>query len=165
MCKDKCKYGLAAATAVLAFAAAAPVAFAQTTAPLNAAYTLKAQGPGPSQRCADGAFACGTGTDASFGSFSYEFDFTDQGIMSTLTFSTGTLVLDETFQSITQPGQSGLSNQPNHALGHPSTVEFTWSVDPASSGSFAGATGTGTDVQDAAGSEGDGILAGTINLP
>jgi hypothetical protein len=50
---------------------------AQTTAPLVATYTLKAQGPGPNTRCPDGAFSCGTSTDVSLGSFAYEFDFTD----------------------------------------------------------------------------------------
>jgi hypothetical protein len=85
--------------------------------------------------------------------------------MSTLTFPTGTLVLDETFQTISTPGQSGSSNQPGHALGHPSSAQFTWTVDPASSGSFAGASGTGTDTQDVAGSEGQGVLAGMIKLP
>jgi hypothetical protein len=126
------KYALVAAVAAVAVAAAAPVALAQTTAPLDATYTAKAQGPGPHSRCPDGAFACGTGTDVSFGSFAYEFDFTDQGIMSTLKFPNSTLVLDETFQAITMPGQSGSSNQPDHALGHPGTAELTWTVDPTS---------------------------------
>jgi hypothetical protein len=158
---------------VVALAAGAPAALAQPAA-LNATYsaTIGAQvGPngqliGPNVHavaCPDDAFACGSGTDANFGPFSWAAAPTDVGQTATLTFATGTLVIDDTFQGLTAPGQSLFRSV--YSAGNPLNVMFTWNVDPASSGRFQGATGSGSDTCDVAGFRLDGVIAGLINLP
>ena len=166
------KFTLAMSVVVIASAAAgAPPALAQTS--LNATYSAKVAaeiGPnghlvGPNEHavtCPDGTGACGSGTDVNFGPFSWAAAPTDVGETATLTFGTGTLVLDETVQSITTPGQSFLRS--SHSAGNPGSFLDSWTVDPASSGSFQGATGSGTDTSRSAGFQLDGIIAGLIDL-
>lgn len=113
-----------------------------------------------------GAFACGSGTATGFGAFTTEltFDQSCECVVTTLTFSDGSaLVLDEDFLSITAPGAS-LSHMPSQAAGHPSSVASSWALD-SGTGSFAGATGSGTDVLISAGLTGTGSLGGTITTP
>jgi hypothetical protein len=151
------------ATAVMCTAAlAAPVASAQTQ-PFSATYAQHFAGPtGPP--CADQAFGCGLGTAAGFGAFTIEttFDDTCGCRLNTITFSDGsTLVLDEDFVSFTGPGQSASSHAPGSSEGHPGTFGFSWTV-AGGTGSFAGATGSGTDNLTSAGLIGTGTLTGTI---
>lgn len=72
----------------------------------------------------------------------------------TLDDGSGTLV--STFSGAHCPVGSG-----GHAFG----VEFGWSVDPSSSGVFAGATGEGTGVNTSAGNVQVVSMTGTISLP
>jgi hypothetical protein len=165
------RHTLLASIVVVALAAGAPPALAQTA--LNATFTAKiGAGIGPNGHlvgpnahavtCPDDAFTCGSGTDVSFGPFSWAAVPTDVGATTSLTFATGTLVIDETVQAVTAPGQSLFRSE--HSVGNPLNVLFSWSVDPASSGSFDGATGSGTDAWDIAGFQLDGVTAGLINL-
>jgi hypothetical protein len=139
----------------------APAASAQPSQPLDATYMVKIVGPAGHPPCPGGASACGGGSDSLFGAFTYSSVGTAAGFTTTLTFATGVLVIDETFQLIT-PTNSGLQGPYSH--GHPVTALVTWSVDPTSSGAFSGATGNGTDVAKVAGEQGKGVIAGTVNL-
>jgi hypothetical protein len=138
----------------------APAASAQTTLPLDATYMTKIVGPAGHPPCPGGATGCGRGSDPTFGAFTYSAIGTAGGFTATLTFATGVLVIDETFQAITPTSNSSSS----HGVGNPVTALLTWSVDPTSSGAFSGAAGNGTDVANVAGEQGKGVLAGTVNL-
>lgn len=159
------RYILATLITMGALAVAAPVASAQTSQPLNATYRIKIAGPtGTNPSCPGGANECGRGSDPTFGAFTYSAVFTNRTQVTTLTFATGVLVIDETYQEFTSPGNSGNSHSPPFAHGHPVTALATWSVDPSSSGTFTGATGNGTDGIKAAGQAANGVVAGTLNL-
>lgn len=157
------RYILATLVTMGAFAVAVPVASAQGSQSLNSSYHIKIAGPkGTNPSCPGGANLCGSGSDPMFGAFTYSGVFTDVGSTTTLTFATGVLVIDDTYEEITPTGNSG--NAPGFAHGHPSTVIATWSIDPSSSGAFSGATGSGTDVFNVAGEAADGVIAGAVNL-
>jgi hypothetical protein len=151
---------VAVATAV---ATGAPPALAQTE-PFNATYQVRygtRNGALP-QQCPDGAYACGKGTSAAYGAFTDEFDFTGPGTAAlTLTFPDGsTLMLDETLVSFSFPGSSG-AHAPPSSYGHPETSQSSYVIAGAT-GTFAGATGSGTDNFHDAGNVGFGTLSGTI---
>jgi hypothetical protein len=143
------------------FGIGVPAAAAQA---LDSSYTAKFPGHNLTPSCPNGEAACGTGTDPTFGPFTYGTVITPTGQITTLTFTTGTLILDETPYSVTPPGP-GAINQPPWAFGHPGTFVQTWTIDPLSSGTFGRATGSGTDPQQAAGIVIHGVFAGTITLP
>jgi hypothetical protein len=166
------RYILATLIMTGALAVAAPVASAQTA--LNATYRAQVaaqttpfgQVVGPNAHavtCPDGAYACGSGTDASLGRFSWAAIPNHDGQTASLTFATGTLVIDETLQDASSPGNSFF--QTPHSSGNPFNALFSWNVDPASSGSFKGASGSGTDDDHVAGFQLDGTITGLISLP
>jgi hypothetical protein len=157
---------LIAAAVFCAAALAAPAASAQTQ-PLNATYAQHFAGPTGHSPCADQAFGCGPGTAVGFGAITIEttFDDTCDCRVNTITVSDrSTLVLDEDFASFTGPGGSGSSHAPDSSEGHPGTFVFSWTV-ASGTGSFAGATGSGTDNLLSAGQIGTGTLSGTITTP
>ncbi len=154
------------ATVVVALAAAAPAASAQTE-PFSAAYSEHFIPPHGNSRCPDQGFTCGSGTATGLGAFTTEntFDENCGCVFRTLTFSDGsTLALDETFVSFTGPGRSGSSRAPDTSEGHPGTYAFSWTV-AGGSGSFAEATGSGSDDYVSAGLIATGTLVGTITTP
>jgi hypothetical protein len=161
------RYILIAAVVIGAAAFAAPAASAQTE-PLNATYTEHFSAPPGPSRCPDDAFACGSGTATGLGAFTTEktFDESCGCVVRTLTFSDGsTLALIETFVSLTGPGNSGPnSHESPKSEGNPGLWAWTWTVD-SGTGTFAGATGGGTDDYLSAGLIASGTLNGTITTP
>jgi hypothetical protein len=157
------KYALIAVTVVCAVAAAAPAAQAQPQS-FNATYTNNFGTLAGTHPCPDGAFACGKGTAAGFGAFSYQVVPNSDGTFtSTLTFADGsTLSLQETLVAFSTPGASG-DQQPAHAFGHPFTFLLAYNV-VSGSGTFAEAVGSGTDNGSGAGNVAHGTLSGTITL-
>jgi hypothetical protein len=145
-----------------AFAVAAPVASAQTGLLLNATYRIKIAGPMGNPSCPGDANLCGQGSDPTYGPFTYSAVFGGDGLITTLTFAAGELVIDETFQELTPVGNSFKS--PPFAHGHPLTALLSWSVDPGSTGAFSGTTAIGTDVMSSAGEAASGVIA-TVNAP
>jgi hypothetical protein len=146
-----------------AAAVAAPAASAQTSVPIDAAYSAKLAGPNHDPSCPGNELICGSGIDPTIGAFTLSAVF-NPGQTTTLTFATGVLVIDETLVERSSPGHTGSSQQPLHAHGHPFRVLQTWTVDPSSSGVFLNATGGGTDVSEGAGAAAKGVITGTLNL-
>lgn len=154
---------LLAAAVGCAFAIAAPAASAETQA-LSGTYAAKYAGVnGSPPYCPGEAFVCGSGTAAGLGSFTDATVGLGPGItQTTLTFVDGsTLLLDETLVSDINPGNSGSSNQPGFALGHPGNQVWLWTV-AGGTGEFSGASGSGTDAIKEAGARAAGILGGSI---
>jgi hypothetical protein len=157
------KHSLVMTAVACTFALAAPAASAQAQT-FNGTYTDKFVGPHGSPQCPDDAFACGTGTAAGFGTFTDErvFDPASGTVLRTLTFSDGsTLTLDEDLVSFTGPGGSGSSHAGPNSEGHPGHYVFSWTIT-AGTGSFAGATGSGTDDSLGAGLVASGSLSGLV---
>jgi hypothetical protein len=156
------RYPLIAVAVVFALVAAAPAASAQARL-FSATYTEKFVGPRGGPPCPDEAFACGSGTAAGVGSFTTEVVFDPNvGAVRTLTFTDGsTLLFDEAFVSFRGPGASGSSNASDMSEGHPGRYAQTW-IAAGGTGSFSGATGSGTDNFVAAGLVASGTLSGTI---
>ena len=157
---------LVIATAVVVALAAAATAASAQTEPFSATYTEHFIPPHGNSRCPDNAFACGNGTATGHGALTTErtFDENCSCVFRTLTFADGTLTLNEGFVSFTGPGRSGSSNAPDPSEGHPGAYAFSWTV-AGGTGSFAGATGSGTDDYDSAGLIATGALGGTITTP
>ena len=157
---------LIAGAAVIAALAAAPAAAAQSE-PINATYAQHFTGPTGNPPCPDDAFGCGSGTATGLGAFTIQttFDNTCGCRVNTITFSDqSTLVLDENLTSFTGPGKSASSQAAPSSEGHPGTFAFSWTV-AGGTGSFAGATGAGTDQLTSAGLVGTGTLKGTVTTP
>jgi hypothetical protein len=108
--------------------------------------------------CPNDSF-CGVGTLAGFGPATSTLDFTSfeeieetPCLAVTLTETitpldgSGTLVLEEAGVFCSPGGSDGAPLPPaNQSYGHPHTMETTYTVDPdASTGVFAGATGSGS---------------------
>jgi hypothetical protein len=153
---------LATLIVIGAFAVAAPVASAQTGLLLDATYKIKIAGPMGNPSCPGDENFCGQGSDPTYGPFTYSAVYAGDGLMTTLTFAAGKLVIDETFQEFTPVGNS--FKAPPFAHGHPLTVLLSWSVDPASSGAFSATKAIGTDVMSSAGEAASGVIA-TVNAP
>lgn len=157
---------IAGAAMISAALAAAPPALAQTE-PFNATYAGHAVGPNGNPSCPGDVFNCGTGTASGLGMFSTEFAFDNSCgcLVRTLTFSDGsTLLLDEDIVSFTGPGNSASSQAPGSSEGHPGTFVLSWTV-AGGTGSFAAATGSGTDALNSAGLRVTGTLSGTLMTP
>jgi hypothetical protein len=157
------KLSLIAVAAVCALAAAAPTALAQTTS-LSATYTDKFEGPTGHPTCAGDGFGCGSGTAAEFGAFTDEYAFNGDGTFTrTLTFADGSTLALLEVRTVTSPGASGSMPRPETSRddGNPGNYLSTWTV-AAGTGSFAGASGSGTDDFLSAGAIGFGTIAGTI---
>ena len=107
-------------------------------------------------------WSCGAGGVSGLGAVSENVDFTTG--VRTITFSDGsTLVTDDTVGANDVPGQS--EKQPLNAYGHPGTNALTDVVDgSASTGLFAGASGTLTGQASVAGSMAVVTLSGQITL-
>lgn len=161
------KYILIAAAVICTAAFAAPAASAQTE-PFNATYTEHFGAPPGPSRCPDDAFACGSGTATGLGAFTTDktFDESCGCVVRTLTFADGsTLALNETFVSLTGPGNSGPnSHESPRSQGNPGLWAWTWTVG-SGTGTFAGATGSGTDDFLSAGLIASGTINGTITTP
>ena len=146
------------------------------TQQLNGAFTVQfGRGLGTSNAPCPAETFCGTGTLAGLGQATDTIEFTSfepiEGTScSAVTFvetielldGTGTLVLpsEGTFCS---PGGSDSTPVPPQAYGHPHTVRASFTIDGASStGSFAGASGSGTKSIVLAGDVATIRLSGTI---
>jgi hypothetical protein len=157
---------------VASLALAAGPASAQTT------MQVKENTP-PPKPCASPVAFCGTASIAGYGSATFTDDITSVTNVSPapcpfrsqavsaftytmtdtfqLTSDGSTLVLDESGLACT-PGNSQSGNTP----GFPRYVSGKWKVDPASTGRFAGLTGSGTDVAHLAGASVSGVYSGTL---
>jgi hypothetical protein len=159
------KHPLIAAAAICAFALAAPAAAAQTGS-FNGTYAGHYPGPRGNPPCPNGGFLCGAGTAGGFGPFTdVSLRTGPSNALTTLAFADGsTLVLAETIVADRTPGNSGSSNQPGFAFGHPGNQVWDWVVT-GGTGTFAAATGSGTDDIKEAGGSAFGDLNGTITTP
>ena len=159
--------GIAVATALACALAVAAPAAAQPTA-FTASYNVTTTGRNGTPICPDNELSCGRGTSAQFGSFSYNTFVPRPGELdiATLTFADGTLVLDETFQFSTSPGnsQNDSPGRGDQDYGNPNTIYFSWALDSLdSTGVFSGLSGgTGTDILHFAGVAGQGTISGTL---
>jgi hypothetical protein len=128
--------------------------------------------------CSNGAFVCGTANLAGYGAASYSIFFNDFTVVQTSCGSTytdatvyftldsdpgSTLVLDDS-GNFCFPGNDGAGflKEGEKAYGHPFTLVGSWTVDPSSTGQFAGLAGSGTDLQEAAGAHWAGSYTGTL---
>ena len=90
--------------------------------------------------------------------------YTDATIYFTLDSDPGsTLVLDDS-GNFCFPGNDGAGffKEGPKAYGHPFTLVGSWTVDPSSTGQFAGLAGSGTSLQEAAGAHWAGSYTGTL---
>lgn len=134
----------------------------------------------PQGPCTNGAYLCGTANLAGYGSASWNLFPTSVGADyspcgSTYTATTvftlssdpgSTLVLDE-IGNLCGLGHDGAAYrayfvQGPQAFGHPFAFVGNWTVDPASTGQFAGLTGSGIDRIDVAGAHLGGSYTGTL---
>jgi hypothetical protein len=139
--------------------------------------TVSATVPLPAP-CSNGAFACGTADLAGYGAASWSIFFTAFTVVQTSCGSSytdaivdftlasdpdSTLVLDES-GSFCFPGLDGRSffKEGPNSYGHPFTLVGSWTVDPTSTGQFVGLTGSGTDLQTAAGAHWAASYSGTL---
>jgi hypothetical protein len=139
--------------------------------------TVSATVPLPAP-CANGAFACGSADLAGYGAASWSIFFTDFTVVQTSCGSSytdamidftlasdpdSTLVLDES-GSFCFPGLDGRSffKEGPNSYGHPITLVGSWTVDPTSTGQFVGLTGSGTDLNTAAGAHWAASYSGTL---
>jgi hypothetical protein len=118
---------------------------------------------------------CGPGTLSGFGSGIQLTEFTsfepiddtpcaEVTITQTITVSGGALVLDES-GLFCSPGASDSAPSSPSDYGHPHTIKLVYTVDgAASTGVFAGATGSGSESVQIAGDVGTSTLSGTIVL-
>jgi hypothetical protein len=164
---------LASALVVALSLAFTGAASAQTPfqATVSATQTLPA---GP---CSNGAFFCGTANLAGYGGASWNFYVTSttpvpSSCGSSYTATTeftlagdpgSTLVLDES-GPLCAPGNDGAAffKEGAKAYGHPFTIVGSWSVDPTSTGQFAGLSGSGTDLVKTAGAHAAGSYSGAL---
>lgn len=159
--------GVAVATALVWTLAIAGPAAAEPAA-FTASYNVTTTGRNGTPVCPDNELVCGRGTSAQFGSFSYNTFVPGPGDLdiATLNFADGTLVLDETFQFSTSPGnsQNDSPGRGDHDYGNPNTIYFDWTLDSVdSTGVFSGLSGgTGTDILHFAGVAGQGTITGTL---
>ena len=154
------------------------------TAPASAQTTLRADASStqtsPEGLCANQAYICGTANLAGIGTATWNMFITGFGpdysacgsTYSATTYFTlsgdpaSTLVLDEA-GSICGLGHDGAAYrgyfaEGSKAFGHPFAFVGNWTVDPASTGQFAGRTGSGTDRIDLAGAHVGGSYNGTL---
>lgn len=154
------KYLLTAIAVVGTLAVTAPAASAQLGLPLQATYNDQFVGHNGAPGCPGEAFECGSGTAVGLGSFTDTVVFTGTTVTRTLVFADGsTLVLDETFLSVTGP-KGAVEHQKPNSFGHPAALLFSWTA--SGTGDFAAAAGSGTDTQDQSGDQVKGVLGGTI---
>lgn len=134
----------------------------------------------PAGPCANGAYLCGTANIAGYGAATWNFYTTNSTSVvspcgSSYTATTdftlvsdpnSTLVLDEG-GSLCGLGHDGAAyrgyfNEGSKAYGFPFEIVGSWTVDPASTGQFAGLTGSGTDLVHVAGAHAASSYSGTL---
>lgn len=137
-------------------------AMAQSTINVRATFHEFLGSPTHAPNCPPG-WSCGSGGVTGLGAVSENVDFVTG--VRTITFSDGsTLVTDESGGVFNYPGQSN-NRQPIDAFGHPFNNSLTEVVDgSASTGIFAGASGTLTGQASVAGSTAVVTLSGQITL-
>lgn len=151
---------LAGAVSACMLVVAVPAASADSTIAFSATYHAKFQGHNGTPSCPNGEEACGAGTSPQLGSFTYVlFAETPQTQLVVLTFSDGTLVLDDTYGGATNPGNSAFSHHSLKSYGNPVVFTSPWTVDSTST---LGVTGHGTDVQHVAGVDDHGTITGLL---
>ena len=166
---------LPALLAALGLALTEP-ASAQTSFQASVTFT----GTRPAGPCSNGAYLCGTANIAGDGAATWNMYLPGYTLVpspcgSTYTATTyftlvsdpgSTLVLDEG-GSLCGLGHDGAAyrgyfNEGSKAFGHPFDIVGNWAVDPASTGQFAGLTGSGTDLALVAGAHAAGTYSGTL---
>jgi hypothetical protein len=170
------RFALVVGLLLVSFVVASP-AMAATTQPFEASFDegfgLATAHPCPTTE----VFSwCGTGTITGFGEatsltevVSFEnFDpatsCADVVLRRTITLEDGsTLVLMET-GTVCFPGKGALAPRSAKSFGNPYKVEATFTI-VTGTGVFAGAQGSGTDVNKAAGDASHSMLSGSITLP
>jgi len=158
--KEMRKLFLGGAVAACMFVVAVPAASADSTIAFTATYHAKFAGHSGTPSCPNGETACGAGSSPQLGSFTYAlFAETPQTQLVVLTFTDGTLVLDESFGSATTPGRSVFSHESPKAFGNPVVFTSPWTVDSAST---LAVTGAGTDVEHVAGLAEQGDITGVL---
>jgi hypothetical protein len=157
-------------------------ASAQAT-PFQASVTstlLRGGGTLPSGACSNGAYSCGTASIAGYGAASWNLYVINNTNVPSSCGSTyaattyftlasdpsSTLVLDEG-GSLCGLGHDGAAYrgyfaEGSKAYGHPFAIVGSWTVDPASTGQFAGLGGSGTDRVNVAGAHAAGSYNGTL---
>lgn len=134
----------------------------------------------PAGPCSNGAYICGTANLAGYGAASWNLYITGytpsltpcgSGYTATTEFTLAgepgsTLVLDEG-GSLCGLGPDGAAYhgyfaEGSKAYGHPFAIVGNWTVDPDSTGQFAGRTGSGTDLVNLAGAHVAGSYSGTL---
>jgi uncharacterized low-complexity protein len=157
----------------LSLAFAAP-ASAQTAFQANGTSTQQKPN-GPCPNAASGEYICGTADLAGYGAASWDFVVTSTTAVltqcgSTYTATTSftlasdpssTLVVDESGNACA-PGLDGNGYWKNNGYGHPFSFVGSWTVDPASTGQFAGLSGAGTDLINVAGAHLHGSYTGAL---
>lgn len=153
-------------------------ASAQNAFQANATATaIRGSTPTP---CSNGAYICGTANIAGYGAAAWNLFVTSVGpdysaCGSTYTATTdmtlsndpaSTLVLDEV-GNLCGLGHDGAAYkayfvQGPQAWGHPFAFAGTWTVDPSSTGQFAGLVGSGTDTINVAGAHIRGNYTGVL---
>lgn len=155
-------------------------------APASAQTAFQADGTSTAQRgstptpCANGAYICGMADLAGYGAATWNLFVTSVGADYSACGSTYTATTDMTLSS--DPGSTlvldevgnlcGLGHdgaaykayfvQGPQAWGHPFAFVGTWSVDPTSTGQFAGIAGSGTDSINVAGANVHGSYTGML---
>ena len=85
-------------------------------------------------------------------------------VTQTITVTAGALVLDESGLFCSPGASDGAPSSPSD-YGHPHTIRLAYTVDGvASTGIFAGATGSGSESVQIAGDVGTSKLSGTLVL-
>lgn len=147
-------------------AVAAPVTF-------NASFN-EGGGRATAHQCPPDAFICGYGTVEGFGQATSKSEFVSFGgieedscgeavFQRTITFEDGdTLVLLEA-GTVCWPGKSTFAPGALKSFGNPFTFGGTFTVT-GGTGTFEGATGSGTFITHSAGDAGNSVLSGTLTL-
>ncbi len=113
-----------------------------------------------------GTFTCpGSGTVQGFGQVSSSIVFTEDSAIRTLTFSDGSTLLlaEDEFISFDTPGGSSEAPGAQVSFGNPFFFRVTWVV-VGGTGMFEDATGSGTQVVQAAGDVLNIKMIGTVTL-
>lgn len=134
----------------------------------------------PTGPCSNGANLCGTANIAGYGAATWNFYTTnDTAVVSpcgssytattdfTLVSDPNSMLVVDESGSLCGLGHDGAAyrgyfNQGPQANGFPFEIVGKWTVDPASTGQFAGLTGSGTDQVHVAGAHADGSYSGTL---
>jgi hypothetical protein len=155
-----------------AFAASAGAASAQTT--FQATVKSVANKANAAACTAAGHTICGTAKVVGYGSVRWTFDDVTFGPLGmgkpqctpytgihTFYLPSGTLVLDDT-GVVCAPGGSAYALRKSRFNAPWTNITATWTVDPTSTGAFAGLSGTGTESAQITGPATLGTFTGTL---